>query len=82
MTCEYNKKATLTDEAVLGDFAEKNVAIIAGRLNLAGRSHTEELARLGRSGVPVYVVHRPGKTPVILSEVLSVQQLSAALQSL
>ncbi len=43
---------------------------------------TAELARLGRSGVPVYVLHQPGKPPVVLSELLSVDEVRAALAKL
>jgi thiol:disulfide interchange protein DsbD len=37
---------------------------------------------LGRSGVPVYVLHAPGKAPLVLSELLSVRQMKEALATL
>jgi thiol:disulfide interchange protein DsbD len=37
---------------------------------------------LGRSGVPVYVLHRPGREPLVLSEILTVPELMQALQDL
>ena len=43
---------------------------------------TAELQKLGRSGVPVYVLQAPGKPPIVLSEVLSVADVKAALAQL
>ena len=40
---------------------------------------SQALQQLGRSGVPVYVLHRPGKAPVLMSELLSTDELLAAL---
>jgi thiol:disulfide interchange protein DsbD len=40
----------------------------------------ETLARYGRSGVPLYLVYRPGEAdPVILPQVLSPQLVAVAL---
>ena len=44
---------------------------------------TAELARLGRSGVPVYALYAPGATsPRLLNEILSASEVSSALASL
>ena len=40
------------------------------------------LTALGRSGVPVYVLHVPGKPPQVLSELLSPDLVIKAIQSL
>ena len=40
---------------------------------------TAALAQLGRNGVPVYVIYRPGRAPVVLSEVLGVDEVRSAL---
>lgn len=40
---------------------------------------TQALRDLGRSGVPVYVAYVPGRAPVVLSELLSVAEVRAAL---
>ena len=41
-----------------------------------------ELARLGRSGVPVYLLYTPGAAgPRILSEILSVSEVLGALNA-
>jgi hypothetical protein len=43
---------------------------------------TAALTALGRSGVPVYVLHAPGKAPLVLSELLSVSKMKEALATL
>ncbi|HMR71365.1 MAG TPA: hypothetical protein PKA84_14155, partial [Rubrivivax sp.] len=44
---------------------------------------TAELARLGRSGVPVYALYAPGGgAPTLLSEILSVDEVRGALAAL
>ena len=47
-----------------------------------GPAITAALTALGRSGVPVYVFYRPGKPPVVLTEVLSVDEVRAVLADL
>ena len=43
---------------------------------------TAALAELGRNGVPVYVIYRKGAAPVVLSEVLGVDEVRSALARL
>ena len=43
---------------------------------------TRALAALGRNGVPVYVLHRPGKSPLVLPEVLQAGMIHDALSTL
>jgi thiol:disulfide interchange protein DsbD len=43
---------------------------------------TAALTALGRSGVPVYVLYAPGKAPLVLSELLSVNKMKEALATL
>ena len=52
------------------------------RVKLSDPAITRALEALGRSGVPVYVVYAPGKPPVVLSEVLSVDEVRKALAGL
>jgi thiol:disulfide interchange protein DsbD len=40
------------------------------------------LASLGRNGVPVYVLYRPGKAPLLLPEVLQQRMILDALATL
>ena len=43
---------------------------------------TAALAQLGRNGVPVYVLYQAGRAPVVLSEILSVNEVRSALATL
>ena len=43
---------------------------------------TQALEQLGRSGVPLYVLHQAGKPPVVFSEILDAQTLRASLAQL
>ncbi len=43
---------------------------------------TQALAALGRNGVPVYVLYRPGKEPLLLPEVLQRSTMHEALATL
>ena len=82
VTCQYNKTSTLADAAVLADMDVKNVALLRADWTRRDPEVTRALAALGRSGVPVYVLYQPGRAPVVLSEILSVRDVRAALASL
>jgi thiol:disulfide interchange protein DsbD len=43
---------------------------------------TAALAQLGRNGVPVYVMYRQNGAPVVLSEVLGVEEVRTAIARL
>ena len=82
VTCQYNKKTTLANAAVLADMDAKNVALLRADWTRRDPAVTQALAELGRSGVPVYVFYKPGRAPVVLSEILSVQDVRAELAKL
>jgi len=79
VTCQYNKKTTLADARVLAAFDAKNVRTLRADWTRRDPAITQALAQLGRSGVPVYAVYAPGKPPVVLSELPSVQEVLNAL---
>ena len=79
VTCQYNKKTTLAHRDVLADFQARNYALLRADWTRRDPAITAALARLGRNGVPVYVIYRQGRAPVVLSEVLGVQEVRAAL---
>lgn len=81
VTCQYNKKTTLADREVLADFDAGRYALLRADWTRRDPAITAALAQLGRNGVPVYVVYRPGRAPVVLSEILGVQEVRAALSS-
>lgn len=82
VTCQYNKKTTLADANVLADLQAKNVALLRADWTRRDPAITAALASLGRSGVPVYVFYRPGKPPVVLTEVISVDEVRATIAQL
>ena len=82
VTCQYNKKNTLSNAAVLADFEAKKVTLLRADWTLRNPAVTAALAQLGRSGVPVYVIYKPGRAPVVLSEILSVEDVRAELAKL
>ena len=82
VTCQYNKKTTLANTGVMADLQTKNVALLRADWTRRDPAITAALAALGRSGVPVYVFYRPGHPPVVLTEVLSVDEVRATIAAL
>ena len=80
VTCQFNKRLTLSNSAVKADFANKGVLLLRADWTRRDERITKELNRLGRSGVPVYALYGPGQAaPRILSEILSVAQVREAI---
>lgn len=82
VTCQYNKKATLSDAELLAEFDARQVALLRADWTRQDPAITAAINALGRSGVPVYVLLAPGKAPVVLTEILSKSDLKAALAKL
>ncbi|MCS4293901.1 thiol:disulfide interchange protein DsbD [Comamonas sp. BIGb0152] len=82
VTCQYNKRTTLSDSQVLSAFEGKQVSLLRADWTRQDPAITQALNQLGRSGVPVYVLYAPGKAPQILSEVLSVKEVVDAVAQL
>jgi thiol:disulfide interchange protein DsbD len=83
VTCQFNKRTTLADAAVLADFDQRGVVLLRADWTARDATIAAELQRLGRSGVPVYALYAPGtNTPRLLSEILSVDEVRSALASL
>jgi len=82
VTCQYNKKTTLARGDVLADLAAKNVALLRADWTRRDPAITAALAQLGRNGVPVYVFYKKGSPPVVLSEVLGVEEVRSVIATL
>jgi thiol:disulfide interchange protein DsbD len=82
VTCQYNKHNALADPGFLQDVASRNVALLRADWTRRDPVVTEALARLGRNGVPVYVLLSQGRAPVVLSEILTVDEVRSAVQQL
>ncbi len=82
VTCQVNKRLVLNTDVVREGFAKRHVALVRADWTRRDPAITRALSALGRSGVPVYVLHRPGKTPLLLPEVLQQQTVLDALATL
>ncbi|MES2993021.1 MAG: thioredoxin family protein [Pseudomonadota bacterium] len=83
VTCQYNKRVALANLAVLADFDARKVLLLRADWTRRDAAITQELARLGRSGVPVYVLYAPdAAAPVVLPEILVVGDLRRELAAL
>ena len=82
VTCQYNKKTTLADAQVMADLQAKNVALLRADWTRRDPAITAALGELGRNGVPVYVFYKKGAPPQVLSEILSVEEVRAAIARL
>ncbi|MEO7244637.1 MAG: thioredoxin family protein [Rubrivivax sp.] len=83
VTCQFNKRTTLNRAEVLADLEARRVLLLRADWTRRDDAITAELARLGRSGVPVYALYAPGGgAPTLLPELLSVDIVRAALATL
>jgi thiol:disulfide interchange protein len=82
VTCQVNKRLVLNTGDVRRAFAQKDVALVRADWTRRDPAITRALAELGRNGVPVYVLYRPGKEPLLLPEVLQGQNVLDALGTL
>jgi thiol:disulfide interchange protein DsbD len=83
VTCQFNKRTTLNQPEVLTAFESKRVLLLRADWTRRDATIAAELARMQRSGVPVYALYSPGAAgPRLLSEILSVGEVTAALAQL
>jgi thiol:disulfide interchange protein DsbD len=82
VTCQYNKKTTLANADLLADLQSRGVSLLRADWTRRDPEITAALAQLGRNGVPVYVLYKTGRAPLVLSEILTVQELRSALAQL
>jgi thiol:disulfide interchange protein DsbD len=82
VTCQYNKRTTLANADVLADVASHQVALLRADWTRRDPTVTDALAQLGRNGVPTYALYSGTRAPQVLSEVLSVDEVRAALANL
>jgi thiol:disulfide interchange protein/DsbC/DsbD-like thiol-disulfide interchange protein len=82
VTCQLNKKTTLINKDVLADMDAKKVTLLRADWTRRDPAITAALQQLGRNGVPVYVMYKSGSPPVVLSEILSVDEVRGAIARL
>jgi thiol:disulfide interchange protein DsbD len=72
VSCQANKKLVLERDAVAGEMARLGVVALRADWTQRDPAITAALARHGRNGVPLYLVHRPGRAqPQVLPELLT-----------
>src|SRR5262249_39636817 len=82
VTCQVNKRLVLHAKDVRQAFSAKDVVLVRADGLRRDPAITRALAELGRNGVPVYVLYRPGKEPLLLPEVLQGQNVLDALATI
>lgn len=82
VTCQVNKQLVLSRPETERDFAERGVVLLRADWTREDPEITRALASLGRNGVPVYVLYRPGREPRLLPEILTREALQGALADL
>ncbi len=83
VTCQLNKRTTLADASVMSALASKKVLLLRADWTRRDSAISAELARLQRSGVPVYALYTPGAAvPQLLPEILTVATLQSAIDAL
>jgi thiol:disulfide interchange protein DsbD len=79
ITCQVNKRLVLNDARVRDAFRRNGVALVRADWTRRDPAITRALASLGRSGVPVYVLYRKGREPLLFPEVLQRESLISAV---
>ena len=82
VSCQVNKRLVLHTDATLQAFAQAGVSLMRADWTQRDARITAALARLGRNGVPVYVLLRPGREPLLLPEILTARLVRDALATL
>ena len=77
-TCKANEKLVLDTAEVAAAFARRNVVAMKADWTNRDEAIARFLADHGRYGIPFYVLYRPGREPLVMSELLSKQSVLAA----
>ena len=79
LTCKVNERTTLGTDTVQAAFKQRRVAYLVGDWTQSDPAITHVLERFGRVGVPLYIIFRPGAEPIVLSQVLTTDEVLHAL---
>ncbi len=82
VSCQVNKRLVLNNAEMRQAFEQSKVVLMRADWTRRDAVITQALARLGRNGVPVYVLLRPGHEPLLLPEILSQRIVRNALSTL
>ncbi len=82
VSCQANKRLVLARSEITQAFAQKQVSLMRADWTNRDERITHALTAMNRSGVPVYVLHAPGKSPQLLPELLTTGIVKDALAAL
>ena len=81
VTCKINERTALSSPRLAEAMARANAVYLVGDWTRRDDAITRELARHGRSGVPLYLLYRPGQVePCILPQLLTEGLVIEALE--
>jgi thiol:disulfide interchange protein DsbD len=81
VTCQVNKQLVLQAPEVERAFRDSGVVRLRADWTRRDEEITRTLAGLGRKGVPVYAIYRPGREPELLPEILTQDMVFTALRT-
>jgi thiol:disulfide interchange protein DsbD len=79
VTCQVNKQLVLQQADVERGMRASGAVLLRADWTRRDPEITRALAALGRNGVPVYAIYRPGSEPQLLPEILTRDTVLAAL---
>ncbi len=79
VTCQVNKQLVLTQPDVERALRASGMVLLRADWTRRDEEISRSLATLGRKGVPVYAIYRPGVEPELLPEILTRDTVFAAL---
>jgi len=79
VTCQVNKQLVLSRPDVEQALRGSGLVLLRADWTRRDEEITRALAALGRKGVPVYAIYRPGQEPELLPEILTRDTVLAAL---
>jgi len=79
VTCQVNKQLVLQRPDIEKALRDSGMVLLRADWTRRDPEITQALAALGRKGVPVYAIYRPGSEPHLLPEILTRDTVLAAL---
>ncbi|MDR0587400.1 MAG: thioredoxin family protein [Burkholderiales bacterium] len=81
LTCRVNETMVLDSVEVKRAFLDHQILLMRADWTKRDPNIAQALAKLGRSGVPAYVIYRPNQPPQLLPELLRAETVITALNS-
>ncbi len=82
VTCQANQRLVLNGDRVAAAFSQRGVVLLKADWTNRNDTIAQELARFGRTGVPLYVLYDGAGRPHVLPEILTERVVLEALAGL